>query len=323
METSLNLSMAKQIYVYELPLILIDMAPKLIRDIDPVTVDGLKVSIQADGVLQPILVRPKVERFEIVFGNHRFCAAKLACLETIPAQIKTLSDEEALLLGACENIQRLEMNPLKEGEVFSELVKTYKVVTLAERWGKSVTYIMGRVELFQKLHPKLRDELGKRLTIGAALRFCKLFPVEQQLIMFERVEQNREVLERWYRPRPPESVSDDSWRVRNALSSPENNTMNLTELVASEEKAKASLTRCFECGGMVPEFRLKMIDDNVNGIRPYCPRCAPFVKIKPLSEMPNMSVSAKEKDKETSEQIEASNNGYCICPKCGTKHIRE
>jgi ParB/RepB/Spo0J family partition protein len=174
---------------YELNLNLIDSPRELIREIDGAALVELRESIKANGVLQPILVRPKGERYEVVFGNHRFLAAKGAGLTKIPVQIRDVNDDEALLLAVTENVQRSEVNPIREGQLYERLMLRYDVNVLAEKIGKSVLYVQTRIKIAAKLHEELRGQVGKRLTIGNAAALCNL-PKHEQMKVYEKLIEN-------------------------------------------------------------------------------------------------------------------------------------
>jgi len=178
-----------------LPIDLIDADPDPLREIDGGTINDLRISIKKVGVLQPILVRPIQDRYRIVFGNHRYYGAKGAELTEIPAIIRDLSSDEARLLSLTENIQRLEMNPVKEGEAYQKLLssKFYSTDDLAEAIGKSPSHIKGRIKLYTDLHPQLKNEIGKTLTITNAIYLSK-HTRNHQLELFEEIKKGKKIL---------------------------------------------------------------------------------------------------------------------------------
>jgi len=91
------------------------------------SLEDLKESIAERGVLQPVIVRKKAGRYELVAGERRLRAAKLAKLETIPVMIKQVSDSEALEIALVENLQREDLNPIDEARGYSELIKRFKL----------------------------------------------------------------------------------------------------------------------------------------------------------------------------------------------------
>jgi len=155
------------------PIGLIDPPLKPIRDIVPSLVNDLRESIEENGILQNLLLRPKQNgRYEIVFGLQRFYAAKGARLKLVPAQVRELTDRKAIVLALSENIQRQTLDPIREGEVMLGLTeggKRYLILELSREIGKSRVYIEGRIKLVQNLDDDLKKEVGKRLTITNAL----------------------------------------------------------------------------------------------------------------------------------------------------------
>ncbi len=92
------------------------------RDIQPEALEELADSIRAQGVMQPIVVRPiGVDRYEIIAGERRWRAAQLAELDVIPAVIREVSDEVALALALIENIQRENLNSIEEAMALKRL----------------------------------------------------------------------------------------------------------------------------------------------------------------------------------------------------------
>ena len=90
---------------------------------DEASLAELAQSIRQDGVLQPILVRKKVDYYEIVAGERRYQAALAAGLEEIPAVVREVSDEEVYRLALIENIQRADLNPIEQAQGFRTLME--------------------------------------------------------------------------------------------------------------------------------------------------------------------------------------------------------
>ncbi len=89
------------------------------------TLIELAASIEARGVIQPIVVRPHGHRFQIVAGERRWRAAQRARLHEIPAVVRDLSDEETLEVALIENIQRQDLNAIEEAQAYRRLVEDY------------------------------------------------------------------------------------------------------------------------------------------------------------------------------------------------------
>ena len=105
--------------------------------------EELSKSIQEYGVLQPITVRQKDNGYELVAGERRLRAAKLAKLETIPAIINNMSDQHSAVLALLENLQREDLNPIEEALAYQSLLQTRGLshYQLAKKLGKSKSYV--------------------------------------------------------------------------------------------------------------------------------------------------------------------------------------
>ena len=177
--------------VRNIPLSQVDPSPNPLRDIDPDQLSDLTESVKEHKILQAILVRKKNERFEVVFGNHRYYAAKKAGLSEIPCTVRALTDTDALLLSLSENIHRTELNPVTEGEAYKTLLDFYSIKELSKKTGKTITHIQGRIKISEGLHPDLVKEIGKELPINTALQLSNL-PRVRQLEIFTQIKKYKE-----------------------------------------------------------------------------------------------------------------------------------
>jgi ParB family chromosome partitioning protein len=127
----------------------------------------LAASIRQHGLIQPVTVRPRSGRYELVVGERRWRAAKLAGLTEIPALVKEWSDREAMEVALVENLQREDLNPMEEAAAFAQLQRHLGVTqeSLAERVGKSRPYVANALRLLT-LSPAVA-ELVSRGTISA------------------------------------------------------------------------------------------------------------------------------------------------------------
>lgn len=120
------------------------------RDMDPTALEELAQSIRAQGVLQPIVVRPiGAGRFEIVAGERRWRASQQAGLERIPAMVRDLPDEAAIAMALIENIQREDLNPIEEAVALQRLQQEFQLTQqqVAEAVGKSRVTITNLLRL--------------------------------------------------------------------------------------------------------------------------------------------------------------------------------
>lgn len=120
--------------------------------------EELAQSIRANGVVQPIVVRRRGLKYQLVAGERRWRAAQLAGLQKIPAMVKEVADEKLLELALIENIQRQELNAIEEAKAYKKLIETVGLTQemLAERVGKNRTVITTYLRLL-----KLPDDVQK------------------------------------------------------------------------------------------------------------------------------------------------------------------
>lgn len=118
-------------------------------EFDREKLEELADSIGTHGVLQPIILRKSVKGYDIVVGERRFRASKLAERETIPAIVKELSDDDMMELAIIENLQREDLNPLEEAMSYRQLMDKRELTQagVAERLGKSRPYIANMLRI--------------------------------------------------------------------------------------------------------------------------------------------------------------------------------
>lgn len=137
------------------------------RAFDPESLEELSASIKAQGVMQPIVIRPVAdatdERYEIIAGERRWRASQLAGLDLIPAVIRQVPDEAAIAMALIENIQRENLNPLEEAMALKRLQDEFELThqEVAEAVGKSRTAVTNLLRLIA-----LDDEVKRLLENG-------------------------------------------------------------------------------------------------------------------------------------------------------------
>lgn len=151
---------------------------KTFRDAD---LTELADSIREQGVLQPIMVRPVGNEYEIVYGERRYRAALLAGLEIIPAIVKYLSDNTAIEYALTENLQRTDVSPIEEATAYQHLIEDnqYDIAQLMLKFGKSESYIRSRIRL-NSLIPEFVALLEQEeINLATATELCKYSPEVQ------------------------------------------------------------------------------------------------------------------------------------------------
>lgn len=144
---------------------------------DETKINELATSIEKNGILQPILVRPLAEagKYQIIAGERRWRASKQLNLETIPAVVRDLSDKDALEIALVENIQRQSLTPIEEAEGYKRLTEefSYTQEQLAKGLGKSRSHISNMQRLLG-LPSEIKDLINSgSLSMGHARTLVK------------------------------------------------------------------------------------------------------------------------------------------------------
>jgi ParB family chromosome partitioning protein len=148
-------------------------------------VESLISSIKEHGLLQPILIRPYQNSFEIVAGHRRFYACKSLRWRHIPCKIRELSDKQSFEIQITENIQRKSMSALEEAEAYRKYVQDLGwggVTELSRKIGKSEEYVSHRIQLL-KLPQDVKEKIMlNKLSISQALELTNL--THENIIQF-------------------------------------------------------------------------------------------------------------------------------------------
>jgi ParB family transcriptional regulator, chromosome partitioning protein len=130
---------------------------------DETALQELADSIKVHGVVQPIIVKKSIKGYELIAGERRTKAAKLAGLTTIPAIIRDFNDEEMMEIALIENIQRENLNPIEEANAYQNIINSTKMTQeeIAEKFGKSRSYITNILGLL-----KLPEDIQKLVEKG-------------------------------------------------------------------------------------------------------------------------------------------------------------
>lgn len=152
---------------------------------DSASLEELAASIKAQGIMQPILVRPVGGgRYEIIAGERRWRASRLAGLAEVPVLIREIPDEAALAMSLIENIQRENLNPLEEAAGIQRLVDEFGMThqEAADAVGRSRPAATNLLRLLS-LHEQVRDLLmAGKIDMGHARALLPLDPSEQILL---------------------------------------------------------------------------------------------------------------------------------------------
>ena len=154
------------------------------KKFDQESLQDLAASIKEHGILQPVLVRPLGEFYEIIAGERRWRAAEIAGLQLMPALVKEMPDIEVAEVSLVENLQRDDLTAIEEARAYRNMLDQfhYTQETIAERVGKSRVYIANTIRLLG-LKPEIIEMIDrKQLTPGHARALLALRSPEEQLL---------------------------------------------------------------------------------------------------------------------------------------------
>jgi ParB family transcriptional regulator, chromosome partitioning protein len=149
---------------------------------DEAALENLAESIKTHGIVQPLLVRRQGEGFELIAGERRWRAAKMAGLTRVPVLVKDVGDQDLLEIALIENIQREDLNPIEEAQAYKRLIENVGLTqeALATRVGRDRSYITNYLRLL-KLPPDLQQlVIEGRLSTGHARTILGLSQADLQ-----------------------------------------------------------------------------------------------------------------------------------------------
>jgi ParB family chromosome partitioning protein len=151
--------------------------------------EELRDSIKEQGILQPLLVRKDKNGYELIAGERRLRAAKLAGLDQVPVVIKKISDSKLLEMSIVENIQRENFNPIEEAEAYHRLIAEFSLTQdqAANRVGKSRSAVANFLRLRQLPDPIKESIRDGSLSMGHARALLGITATEQQLSTWRAV----------------------------------------------------------------------------------------------------------------------------------------
>lgn len=176
--------------ITEVAIDLIDRNPKQPRrHFDQEKLEELAASIREHGLVQPILVRPKKSRFEIVAGERRWRAAAIAGLTKVTALVREFTEVETMEIALIENLQREDLNPMEEAEAFRTLLTEFKLTQeeLAKRLGKSRPQIANTLRLLQLTVSVQAAVRGGQISMGHAKVLAGIGDAEYQQALASKV----------------------------------------------------------------------------------------------------------------------------------------
>ncbi len=238
---------------------------------DPDKLEELAESIRAQGLVQPVVVRPlaKPGTYELIAGERRWRATRMAGKDTIPAIIRDVPDEATLALALIENIQRENLNPLEEAGALKRLIDEFELThgQAAESVGRSRVAVSNLLRLLE-LVPEVRELVDqRRLDMGHARALLGLSGQEQvqaarQVINLELSVRQTEALVRRIKegqsakkPPPAAKKSADVERLEQELTEPLCAPVSVKHSASGKGQVTIRYTSLDELDGLLERFR--------------------------------------------------------------------
>jgi ParB family chromosome partitioning protein len=192
----------------ELPIEQITSSPHQPRqEFDEALLKGLSESIKSEGLLQPIIVRKEVQGYQLIAGERRLRAARLAGLKNIPAMLIKKEEGPSLITSLIENLQRQDLNPIEKARAFKKAIQILGLTQdqLADSLGLDRSTIANFIRLLD-LPKEIQDAVSRgTISMGHARALLGVHDIRLQLNLFKRVLDSRlsvRGLERLVYPRP-------------------------------------------------------------------------------------------------------------------------
>ncbi len=197
----------------------------------------LVVSVKEKGVLQPLIVRShptKTGMYEIIAGERRYRASKMAGLTQVPVLIKSFTDKEALEVAIIENLQREDLNPLEEAEAYKRLLKefNYTQEALSRVVGKSRSHLANMMRLLD-LPEEIKNMLEKKDISAGHARALLTAP--------KPVELAREVVKKGLNVRQTEKLAVQSTKPATPKQTKDKDILSLEKQISKVLEAKISI----------------------------------------------------------------------------------
>lgn len=192
------------------------------KNFDEDSLQELADSIKQFGVIQPILVQDKKDHYEIIAGERRWRAAKMAGLKEIPAIIKNYTEQEIVEISLIENIQRQDLNPIEEAQAFKRLLNDFhlKQDEVAERVSKSRTAVTNSIRLLKLCDEVQQMVMDDMITTGHARALLAIENPEEQYTLAQKifdeklsVREVEKLVKNWDRPPKPKKEDNEQLQV--------------------------------------------------------------------------------------------------------------
>ena len=210
----------------------------------------LSDSIKQFGVLQPLLVRKRKDYYEIIAGERRWRAAKLAGVKEVPVIIKDYSTQEVMEIALIENIQREDLNPIEEAQAYQRLIKDYRLKQdeVAEKVSKSRAAITNSLRLL-KLDERVQEMVMEgKLSNGHARAIIGIEDGDQQYQVAQKifdeqmsVRETEKLMKNLNRPEKPEKQKPQNDFVYRDIEEKMNKIMGTKVVIKNREHDKGKI----------------------------------------------------------------------------------
>lgn len=160
------------------------------QNFDPASLDSLAASLKQHGLIQPITVRKtQAGKYEIIAGERRWRAAKLAGFHSIPAIVKTVNDRELMEWAVLENLQREDLNPIEKAQAYEKLISEFSMTqeAIATRMGIDRSSVSNFLRLLHLPNDLWIDISKGRLSMGHAKALLSLESTEDRLALAKEI----------------------------------------------------------------------------------------------------------------------------------------
>ena len=156
---------------------------------DATALEELADSIKEHGLVQPIIVKKSIKGYELVAGERRTKASKIAGLKTIPAIIRDFNDQEMMEIALIENIQRENLNPIEEAKAFKNIIRETNMTQeeIAKKFGKSRSYITNLLGLLNLPEVVQKHVEQKEISMSHARVLSKITDSDKVVALSEKI----------------------------------------------------------------------------------------------------------------------------------------
>ena len=192
------------------------------KKFDEDALQELSESIKQYGILQPLLVSDKKDYYEIVAGERRWRAAKMAGLKEVPVVVKEFSTQEIVEISLIENIQREDLNPIEEAQAYKRLLNEFhlKQDEVAERVSKSRTAVTNSMRLLKLCDEVQQMVVNEMITTGHARALLSIEDPEEQYMIAQKVFDEKmsvreveKLVKNLHKPEKPKKAENKSLEV--------------------------------------------------------------------------------------------------------------